>query len=173
MSHICWNDSCSTNNCRILWYRALFIKNYPPFIKNYRWPLQKKLQPLISHFIKNSIFGKNRDPWFPWRENLYNHAFFTLELLGSFADLADAVDFNWSAARTLKKKLIVSVSIQSIKKQNINLIQIRWGMINIIASIHFCFNYKVIFITSPWPLVESAALWLCSGCASADAWFER
>ena len=40
----------------------LFIKNYPPFIKNYRWPLEKKLKPLISHFIKNSIFGENRDP---------------------------------------------------------------------------------------------------------------
>ena len=40
----------------------IFIKSYPPFIKNYRWPLEKKLKPLISHFIKNSIFGNNRDP---------------------------------------------------------------------------------------------------------------
>ena len=32
----------------------LFIKNYPPFIKNYRWPPEKKLKPLISHFIKKT-----------------------------------------------------------------------------------------------------------------------
>ena len=41
----------------------LFIKNYPHFIKNYRWPPEKKLKYLISPFIKNSIFGNNRDPW--------------------------------------------------------------------------------------------------------------
>ena len=40
----------------------LFIKNYPFFIKNYPWPPYKKFQPLISAFIKNSIFGINRDP---------------------------------------------------------------------------------------------------------------
>ena len=40
----------------------LFIKNYPPFIKNYGPPPYKKLQPLISAFIKNLIFGNNRDP---------------------------------------------------------------------------------------------------------------
>ena len=42
--------------------RAFFIKNYLPFIKNYRSPTYKKLQPLISAIIKNSIFGNNRDP---------------------------------------------------------------------------------------------------------------
>ena len=26
-------------------------------------PPYKKLRPLISAFIKNSIFGNNRDPW--------------------------------------------------------------------------------------------------------------
>ena len=106
-------------------------------------------------------------------EGPYSQTSFTFELLRSFADLAEAVGFKLSASRALKKKLSVSVSIQSIEKLNINVIQIMWGMNNIIASIHFCFNYKVIFITSPWPLVESAALWLCSGCAAADAWFER
>ena len=30
--------------------------------KNYIKPPYKKLQPLISAFMKNSIFGKNRDP---------------------------------------------------------------------------------------------------------------
>ena len=40
----------------------LLIKNYPFFIKNYPWPPYKKFQPLISAFIKNSIFGINRDP---------------------------------------------------------------------------------------------------------------
>ena len=38
-------------------------KNYPPFIKNYEPPPYKKRQPLISAFLKNSIFGNNRDPW--------------------------------------------------------------------------------------------------------------
>ena len=43
---------------------SFYKKNYPPFIKkNYRSPPYKKLQPLISAFIKNSIFGNNRDPW--------------------------------------------------------------------------------------------------------------
>ena len=42
---------------------SFYKKNYPPFIKNYRWPPEKKLKPLISPFIKNSIFGDNRDPW--------------------------------------------------------------------------------------------------------------
>ena len=40
-----------------------YKKNYPPFIKNYRWPPEKKLKPLISPLIKNSNFGNNRDPW--------------------------------------------------------------------------------------------------------------
>ena len=39
-----------------------FIENYPPFIKNYGPPPERKLQPLISAFIENSIFGNNRDP---------------------------------------------------------------------------------------------------------------
>ena len=39
-----------------------FYKKLPPFIKNYRWPPEKKLKPLISAFIKKSIFGNNRDP---------------------------------------------------------------------------------------------------------------
>ena len=39
--------------------QPLFIENYPPFKKNHRSPLYRKLQPLISAFIKkNSIFGK-------------------------------------------------------------------------------------------------------------------
>ena len=49
-------------------------KNYPPFIKNYRWPPEKKLKPLISHFIKNSIFGDNRDPCSAllWQQTIQN-----------------------------------------------------------------------------------------------------
>ena len=44
------------------------MKNNPCFIKNYRWPPKKKLKPLVSLFIKNSIFGNDRDPWaqFHW-----------------------------------------------------------------------------------------------------------
>ena len=41
----------------------LFIENYPPFIENFRPPPYRKLLPLISAFIENSIFGNNRDPW--------------------------------------------------------------------------------------------------------------
>ena len=37
-------------------------KNYLVFRKNYIMPPYKKLQTLISAFIKNLIFGKNRDP---------------------------------------------------------------------------------------------------------------
>ena len=103
-------------------------------------------------------------------EGPYSQTSFTFELLRSFADLAEAVGFKWSAYCALKKKWCVSVSIQ---KQNINFIQIMWGMNNIIASIHFCFNHKVIFITSSWPLVDSCANWLWSGCVAADAWFGR
>ena len=40
-----------------------FIENYPPFIKNYGAPPERKLQPLISAYIENQIFGNNRDPW--------------------------------------------------------------------------------------------------------------
>ena len=41
-------------------WTVLFIKkNHPP---SYRSPAYKKLQPLISAFIKNSFFGNNRDP---------------------------------------------------------------------------------------------------------------
>ena len=40
----------------------LFIENYPPFIENFRPPPYRKLQPLISAFIENSIFENNRDP---------------------------------------------------------------------------------------------------------------
>ena len=40
----------------------LFIENYPPFIENFGPPPYRKLQPLISAFIENSIFGNNRDP---------------------------------------------------------------------------------------------------------------
>ena len=41
-----------------------FYKKLPIFIKNYIGHTYKKLQPQISAFIKNSIFGINRDPWF-------------------------------------------------------------------------------------------------------------
>ena len=44
------------------WKRPLFIENYPPFTENFRPPPYRKLQPLISAFIENSIFGNNRDP---------------------------------------------------------------------------------------------------------------
>ena len=43
----------------------LFIKKTTLVLeeeKNYIKPPYKKLQPLISAFMKNSIFGKNRDP---------------------------------------------------------------------------------------------------------------
>ena len=40
----------------------LFTENYPPFIKNFGPPPYRKLKPLISAFIENSIFGNNRDP---------------------------------------------------------------------------------------------------------------
>ena len=40
-----------------------FIENYPPFIENFGPPPYRKLKPLISAFIENSIFGNNRDPW--------------------------------------------------------------------------------------------------------------
>ena len=42
--------------------RTLFINKYLVFSKNYIVPSYKKLQTLISAFIKNLIFGKNRDP---------------------------------------------------------------------------------------------------------------
>ena len=42
----------------------LFTENYPPFIKNFGPPPYRKLKPLISAFIENSIFGNNRDPCF-------------------------------------------------------------------------------------------------------------
>ena len=65
-------------------------------------------------------------------EGPYSQTSFTFELLRSLADLAEDVGFKWSASRALKKKLSVSVSIQSIEKLNINFIQIMWGMNNII-----------------------------------------
>ena len=37
-------------------------KTYPPFIENYGPPPYRKLQPLISAFIENSIFGNNKRP---------------------------------------------------------------------------------------------------------------
>ena len=41
----------------------LFIENCPPFIENFGPPpYYRKLQPFISAFIENSIFGNNRDP---------------------------------------------------------------------------------------------------------------
>ena len=39
-----------------------FYKKLPLLIKNYIDPTYKKLKPQISPFIKNSIFGNNRDP---------------------------------------------------------------------------------------------------------------
>ena len=37
-------------------------KKLPPFYKkNYRWPPEKKLKPLISHYIKKTQFLE--DPW--------------------------------------------------------------------------------------------------------------
>ena len=68
----------------------LFIKTYPPFIKNYRWPPETKLKPLISQMIKKSIFGNNRDPctgshpgtwWTRLQVNLVLLLYFPLELL--------------------------------------------------------------------------------------------
>ena len=40
----------------------LFIENYPPFIENFGPPPYRKLKPLISALIENSILGNNRDP---------------------------------------------------------------------------------------------------------------
>jgi len=40
----------------------LFTENYPLFIENFGSPPYRKLQPIISAFIENSIFGNNRDP---------------------------------------------------------------------------------------------------------------
>ena len=81
VNHICWNPSFfPLPNADIheisnfYQKRHLFIKNYSFFIKNLIDPPYKKLQPQISPFIKNSIFGNNRDPCggtppngkFPW-----------------------------------------------------------------------------------------------------------
>ena len=70
VNHICWNPSFfPLPNADIheisnfYQKRHLFIKNYSFFIKNLIDPPYKKLQPQISPFIKNSIFGNNRDPW--------------------------------------------------------------------------------------------------------------
>ena len=72
VNHICWNPSFfPLPNADIheisnfYQKRHLFIKNYSFFIKNLIDPPYKKLQPQISPFIKNSIFGNNRDPWAP------------------------------------------------------------------------------------------------------------
>ena len=48
----------------IPFYRKLplFIENYPPFIENFGPPPYRKVKPLISAFIENSIFGNHRDP---------------------------------------------------------------------------------------------------------------
>ena len=69
VNHICWNPSFfPLPNADIheisnfYQKRHLFIKNYSFFIKNLIDPPYKKLQPQISPFIKNSIFGNNRDP---------------------------------------------------------------------------------------------------------------
>ena len=69
VNHICWNPSFfPLPNADIheisnfYQKRQLFIKNYSFFIKNLIDPPYKKLQPQISPFIKNSIFGNNRDP---------------------------------------------------------------------------------------------------------------
>ena len=71
VNHICWNPSFfPLPNADIheisnfYQKRHLFIKNYSFFIKNLIDPPYKKLQPQISPFIKNSIFGNNRDPCF-------------------------------------------------------------------------------------------------------------
>ena len=54
----------------------LFTENSPPFIKNFGPPPYRKLQPLISAFIENSIFGNNRDPWY----NVYSTKHKTISL---------------------------------------------------------------------------------------------
>ena len=99
---------------------------------------------------------------FSWSESLYNHASFTLELLRLFADLTDAVDFSWSAACALKKKLIISVSIQSIEKKDIKFIQIRWGMNNITSVFYSQGHIHYLFIATCWVWCQLAVLWLRS-----------
>ena len=64
------NNSFYFQKCWISWKRSIFIKNYLVFIKkNYIDHIYKKLQPQISGFIKNLIFGNNRDPC--WRLEKY------------------------------------------------------------------------------------------------------
>ena len=41
---------------------TIYKKTTPFYKKNYFAPVKKKLQPQISVFKKNSIFGINRDP---------------------------------------------------------------------------------------------------------------
>ena len=60
--------------------RTLFINNYLVFSKNYIMPPYKKLQTLISAFIKNLIFGKNRDPWYQYH-HYFSAIFFWAALL--------------------------------------------------------------------------------------------
>jgi len=43
--------------------RSIYKKKLPLLIKNSISPTYKKTQLWISAFIKNSIFGNNRDPW--------------------------------------------------------------------------------------------------------------
>ena len=45
----------------------LFIEYYPPFIENYWWPPYRKLQPLISAFIKKTQFSEIIETPAPWR----------------------------------------------------------------------------------------------------------
>ena len=83
VNHICWNPSFfPLPNADIheisnfYQKRHLFIKNYSFFIKNLIDPPYKKLQPQISPFIKNSIFGNNRDPWPPGVSIRWQYGYF-------------------------------------------------------------------------------------------------
>ena len=91
VNHICWNPSFfPLPNADIheisnfYQKRHLFIKNYSFFIKNLIDPPYKKLQPQISPFIKNSIFGNNRDPCLKRYSNILEVYQSWLHSLGSW-----------------------------------------------------------------------------------------
>ena len=59
-----WYDTCWKFALWIVAFMEMhtFYKKLPLFIKNSILHIYKKLEPLIWAFIKNSIFGNNRDP---------------------------------------------------------------------------------------------------------------
>ena len=88
-----------------------FYKKLPLFIKNSILHIYKKLKPLKWAFIKNSIFGNNRDPWLQGCFQWSNMSISVPMPLGSTRTVMVKTEMTKKSLESMKAKFFTFVSL--------------------------------------------------------------